>query len=545
MKRLIKIAANIPFDPHPSNLSKIAYLVTKKFDDGSTEFEEYSLVEKLAIGNGDNLVTKGLIQNLILPAKDDLKKISRIEFNNCIFVNEVDLNFYEFDGIIIFKNCIFKNSFTILGSFYAYVSFEQSSFIKSKINFQECLFDNFNFKLVTLNSCDVNFKETEFRDENPMFNDVHLYNSTLRFMGTIFPTSAKIFNFLAVETDDSSVIQFRMVDFDFREFRLFRSKINTFIFSECTFNCNRFEWECDCETLILQKSRNFRIMDLGGLKGLKHLNIHGFLNTGKIILGNDINYYINALNSSNDIFWVRSNEYRSITILELKAQLFTLVDFFTANQSQQIEAIHYEIKVIEKEEEINSKQGLNMRIFLSYSWNDESLANNIEERFAAIGITLIRDKRDIKYRGSIKEFMKKIRFNDYVVLVISPNYLKSSNCMYEISELTKDEDYKTRILPVIKNDTGIFDPIGRNTYTAYWEDEYRKLYANSEKLDPLNRSASISELIRYERIMRDLPSFLQIISDMNIVQCTDCISDNEFSKMIEIVSKTTFSDLPI
>lgn len=334
-----------------------------------------------------------------------------------------------------------------------------------------------------------------------------------------------------------------MVDFDFREFRLFNAKISTLDFTECTFNCNRFEWECECETLILQDCRNFRIMNLMSLKGLKHFNIHGLLNTGKIILSNDVVYYLKALKTPCHVFWVRADEYRPITISEFKNQLFIIVEFFIVSQSVQAEFVRHEIMVTEREEQMMSEQGLKMRIFLSYAWNDEDLADNIDAMFADAGITLIRDKRDIEYRGSIKEFMKQIRFNDYVVLVISPDYLKSANCMYEIAELTKDENYKSRILPVVKKKTGIFDPIGRNSYIIYWQDAYKKLYADSDKVEPLNRSGIISDLLRYERIMRDLPVFLQNISDMNMIQCEDSVDTDGFERMLSIINNSRIQAL--
>lgn len=540
MKRIINIDTNISYSSDSEWMSKHTCNVTKEFDDKSKEVEEYILSEKLVIEKGDNVFSKSLVQNIILP--NDLSPVSRIEFENCIFVNEVDLDFHSFKGDVVFKNCIFIGNFTILGDFYGYVSFEQSSFIHAKINFQECLFDSFNFRIVTLNQCDVCFQETEFGDESPVFSDVHLHNSSLRFMATVFPTSAKVLNFLAVEADYNSFIQFRMVDFDFREFRLFKAKISTLEFSDCTFNCNRFEWECECETLIIQGCRNFRIMNMVNLEGLKHLNIFGLLNTGKIILGDNVEYYLKALKTNKDILWVRAEEYRSMTLLELKNQLFVLKDFFSESQSRQVETVYNEIKVIEREEDMMAEQGLKMRIFLSYSWKDEKLADSIDSKFADSGITLIRDKRGIEYLGSVKEFMKKIRFNDYVVLIISPYYLKSANCMFEIAELTKDESYKTRILPVVKKNTGIFDPFGRNSYIVYWQDAYKKLYADSDMLEPLNRSGIISELLRYERIMRDLPVFLQNLSDMKVIECKNTINDDDFNEIMSVINSTSFQN---
>lgn len=542
MKRIIKIDINNPLDADLNELTKEMCNVTKYFDDESSEIEDYSLLDSFDIKNGVNYISNSIIQSIILPVGDLLNQVTRLEFENCVFIDEIDLNCRSFNGDVIFKQCIFNNNITLFGYFYGCVSFEQSAFINSNINFQECLFDSFNFRIVTLYQCDVCFQETEFRDESPVFSDSHLYSSLLRFPGTVFPTSAKVLNFLGIESDSESRIEFRLVDFDFREFRLFGAKISTLNFLECTFNCNRFEWDCECESLILQECRNFRIMNLVDLKGLKQLNICGLLNTGKIILGDNIDYYLGALKTSKDIFWVRADEYRPLTLSELKSQLFTIADFFTASQSSQIETVRHEIKVIEREEQMMSVEGLKSRIFLSYSWKDEKLADSIDKLFADAGIILIRDKRGIDYCDSIKEFMKQIRFNDYVVLIISSNYLKSANCMYEIAELTKDENYKSRILPVVKKNTGIFNPIERNLYIFYWQEEYKKLYTDSEKLEPLNRSGIISDLMRYERIMRDLPIFLQNISDMNMIQCEDYIDTDDLAKMLSIVSGTLLSD---
>lgn len=538
MKRIIKIDADIPYSSGLDQTSPNICYVTKEYDDHNNEIDEYVLIEKIVLEEGNNIFSKSLIQSVILP--NDLSQLLSIEFENCLFVNEVDLNVYRFKGDVVFKNCIFTGNVTLFGDFYGYVSFEQSSFINSAINFQECFFGSFNFRIVTLNQCDVCFQETEFGDDSPLFSDIHLYNSSLRFLATVFPTSARVLNFLAVEADCDSFIQFRMVDFDFREFRLFKAKISTLEFTDCTFNCNRFEWDCECETLIIQGCRNFRIMNMVSLQGLKHLNIYDLINTGRIILDDNIEYYLNALKTSKNIFWVHADEYRPITLLELKSELYVIKDFLNGSQSREVDMICNEIKVIEKEEEMLSEHGMKMKIFLSYSWKDENLADSIDSKFADIGITLIRDRRGIEYRGSIKEFMKRIRFNDFVVLIISSDYLKSANCMYEIAELTKDENYKTRILPVVKKNTGIFEPLGRNSYIVYWQDAYKSLYADSDKLEPLNRSGIIAELLRYERIMRDLPAFLQSLSDMNMIECEDTITDYDFNKIISVINNTSF-----
>jgi hypothetical protein len=72
-------------------------------------------------------------------------------------------------------------------------------------------------------------------------------------------------------------------------------------------------------------------------------------------------------------------------------------------------------------------------IFLSYSWKDRDIADEIDNDFKAVGITFRRDERDAKYRTSIKEFMDTVGKHDYVVMLISDDYLRSANCMYEVT----------------------------------------------------------------------------------------------------------------
>src|SRR5665647_915393 len=119
-----------------------------------------------------------------------------------------------------------------------------------------------------------------------------------------------------------------------------------------------------------------------------------------------------------------------------------------------------------------------MKIFLSYSWNNSKTAESLEIFFQTKNIVLERDVRDLEYRQSIKEFMKKVRKSDYCLVVISESYLKSTNCMYEVTEFIKDENYIHRILPLVQNDADIFRVEGRNKYIKFWQDKYCLLYTS-------------------------------------------------------------------
>jgi hypothetical protein len=52
----------------------------------------------------------------------------------------------------------------------------------------------------------------------------------------------------------------------------------------------------------------------------------------------------------------------------------------------------------------------NPEVFLSYAWEGESekIANELDTAFQQKGISLIRDKRNLEFRGSISEFMQRL-----------------------------------------------------------------------------------------------------------------------------------------
>lgn len=93
------------------------------------------------------------------------------------------------------------------------------------------------------------------------------------------------------------------------------------------------------------------------------------------------------------------------------------------NNDPTLNKIINEIKM--NEEKTNDITSID--IFLSYSWNNDNIANRLDELFSLENIMLIRDKKEIKYKQSIKEFMRKVRKSDFCLMIISDDYLKSTN----------------------------------------------------------------------------------------------------------------------
>lgn len=153
-------------------------------------------------------------------------------------------------------------------------------------------------------------------------------------------------------------------------------------------------------------------------------------------------------------------------------------------------------------------------VFISYCWADNKIADNIEKYLADKNIVVKRDIRNIGNWCSIREFMKSIRDQDYAVLIISDNYLKSENCMYEIFELLKDNDFANKIFPVVI-EKSIYDTNKRIEYISYWESKSKELESIMQTISMLNRGEATATLKKINNIAMNIGKFLEKVSDMN------------------------------
>ena len=151
--------------------------------------------------------------------------------------------------------------------------------------------------------------------------------------------------------------------------------------------------------------------------------------------------------------------------------------FYAANQG--IDDINVAMKKVDdveyknKQEEVSGEMteiNEDDSIYVSYNW--ESASKNIVEFLCFVletnKIPFKRDKKDCHYLDNIKSFMDTIRNGKTVIVVFSRPYLKSKNCMYELSGIMEDTSYIERILPVVVDD-GIREPMFYADLAEYWK----------------------------------------------------------------------------
>jgi len=79
-------------------------------------------------------------------------------------------------------------------------------------------------------------------------------------------------------------------------------------------------------------------------------------------------------------------------------------------------------------------------VYVSYKHEAESdaVVERLTQACEARGIALIVDKRALRYKDSIGDFMREIGAGGCVIVVLGDSYLTSGYCMFELLEIEKN-----------------------------------------------------------------------------------------------------------
>lgn len=151
-------------------------------------------------------------------------------------------------------------------------------------------------------------------------------------------------------------------------------------------------------------------------------------------------------------------------------------------------------------------------VFISYNWDNDEVASAVEKALSGKAV-VHRDKKDIPNWGSLSDFMKSIRKQDFAVLVISEPYLKSSACLFEVMQLMKDEEWPEKAMYVVLRDANIYNPLGRAKYIAYWTEHCTELENTIASL-PASATSELNLDLRKAVTIRDnIGEFLTKVAD--------------------------------
>ncbi|HXV42685.1 MAG TPA: TIR domain-containing protein [Anaerolineae bacterium] len=176
---------------------------------------------------------------------------------------------------------------------------------------------------------------------------------------------------------------------------------------------------------------------------------------------------------------------------------------------------------------------LENEVFISYAWGGESerIVNQIDQTLQQKGIKLIRDKRDLGFKGSIKQFMERIGRGNCVIVVISDKYLCSSNCMFELIEIAENQQFYNRIFPIVLQDANIYKAVNRIKYIKYWEDQLAELNEAIKTINAANLQGITDEMNLFDKIRDNIARLTDILKDMNTLT-PDMHENANFNQLI-------------
>lgn len=184
-------------------------------------------------------------------------------------------------------------------------------------------------------------------------------------------------------------------------------------------------------------------------------------------------------------------------------------------------------------------------IYISYAWNSESesIVESIEKEFQKKNVHIVRDKNNLKYKGSIKEFMEQIGRGKYVILIISNKYLKSENCMFELLQIFKNQDFYERIFPLVLDEVKISKAVDRLDFIKYWENEVQHLDEKVRNLSTLSNIQGVAEdLNLYTEIRNNVARLTNILKDINSLNTDQHIS-SDFEQLCSLIQSKIEIDL--
>lgn len=197
---------------------------------------------------------------------------------------------------------------------------------------------------------------------------------------------------------------------------------------------------------------------------------------------------------------------------------------------------------------------ISKKVFLSYSHKDTCIADIIENKIKEIAknkIEISRDTQKLKYKDSLDEYMQSIKEHDFVISIVSDGYLRSTPCMYEVTELMRDRDYYNKLLFIIiseqdikfyeNKDIEIKDikaeiySSNRFDYIKYWEDEKGKI---DKKVAEIKNPSLMLELTKeskqLEIISLHIGEFISKLKDGLGVSFQNMLS-SDFREFISII----------
>lgn len=305
-----------------------------------------------------------------------------------------------------------------------------------------------------------------------------------------------------------------------------------------TFIYNIFGDYSDINSMILTFDDLFDY--LFSIMGDNELNIKSDLRNATSILFFGFNFdkwyfkLLLRLMQVNENKLLHSNDITQENIKNFYTEEFE-VEFFDKNSAAEIiSEIHLQAKEAGLVQEQNTTT--ESELFVSYAWGGESeeMVNKLDETLKKNQIQLVRDKRDLEFRGLITEFMNRIGQGKGIVVVVSDKYLRSPYCMYELLEIYRNREFTKRIFPIVMSDATIFEPIPRLAYLKHWKDKKDELDLAIRDFGADAITVIGDDYKIYKRVFDNFGEVVSILKDINSLS-PDMHQSTDFEALVAAI----------
>ena len=178
-------------------------------------------------------------------------------------------------------------------------------------------------------------------------------------------------------------------------------------------------------------------------------------------------------------------------------------------------------------------------LFISYKWGEESgeIADKIFIELTKRGLKVYKDTNDIEYGESVRDFMEALGEANKIVVIISKKYLKSDNCMFELTQINDNKKFASRIFPIVLEDSNIYDPLEIVKYIQFWNKKIKKLEKALKSLGSAGNLIQLqTKLNQYIKVRASFDTMAGVLSDLNALNPETHQNEN-FESLYQALTK--------
>lgn len=164
-------------------------------------------------------------------------------------------------------------------------------------------------------------------------------------------------------------------------------------------------------------------------------------------------------------------------------------------------------------------------VHISYKHNKsyENVIDSIEKGLKKNGIEYSIDRYDIMYLDNIDKYEIEIGLSNIVIMIIIPEYFKSLDCMFEMTQIFKNGNIRNRVKPLVDMGNIQRNGNGLTEIKNYWQEEKIK------KLERVKGEPGGSKYLLME--IKRIDDIIKTLDDLWTFICRN--STGNFEKLIE------------